>query len=277
MKKLSLLSVLCAFALLFASCGDKAVTGVSLSKSTLSLKVGDSETLTATVSPDDADDKAISWKSSDNSVATVSSGKVTGVAAGKATITVTTNDGGKTATCEVTVTNPGGGEDGVKVTFGGTSWTASVAQATIYSEYSLVDFWAGKDGLAISENYPIVNFVANNATGNTTYDKDDANNNFYMEYYDATFMVDQNNSPYGDWWVATGTTNITVFGGGKISGTTSATMYDAVAMHSTGGSGVYTTKEMTITFNNVTLTTGSKSDSFRNSAKKNISGLKVAR
>lgn len=82
-----------------------AVSGVSLSKTTLSLVEGGSETLTATVAPSNATNKAVSWKSSDAGTATVdSNGKVTAVKAGSATITVTTSDGGKTATCSVIVT-----------------------------------------------------------------------------------------------------------------------------------------------------------------------------
>jgi len=84
--------------------GTIAVTGVTISKSSLSLVEGGSETLTATVSPDNATNKAVSWKSSDAATATVdNSGKVTAVKAGTATITVKTKDGGKTATCSVTV------------------------------------------------------------------------------------------------------------------------------------------------------------------------------
>ena len=83
---------------------SKAVTGVSLDKTTLSLITGDSETLTATVTPDDAGNKNVTWSSSNESVATVdNAGKVTAVAAGTTTITVTTEDGGKTATCNITV------------------------------------------------------------------------------------------------------------------------------------------------------------------------------
>jgi len=85
--------------------GIVAVTGVTLNKSSLSLVVGGSESLTATVAPSNATNKAVSWKSSDAAVATVdNSGKVTAVKAGSATITVTTSDGSKTATCSVTVT-----------------------------------------------------------------------------------------------------------------------------------------------------------------------------
>lgn len=84
-----------------------AVTGVSLSKSSLALTEGDTQTLVATVAPSNATNKDVTWSSSDTGVATVSSsGVVTAKKAGTATITVTTVDGGKTATCAVTVKAP---------------------------------------------------------------------------------------------------------------------------------------------------------------------------
>ena len=68
------------------------------------MSVGDTETLTATVTPSNATNKSVSWTSDDTNVATVSgSGMVTAIGAGTATITVTTTDGSKTDTCEVTV------------------------------------------------------------------------------------------------------------------------------------------------------------------------------
>lgn len=80
------------------------VSGVSLSKSSLNLYVGETESLAATVAPEDASDKTVSWSSGNSAVASVSKdGKVTANKAGKATITVTTKDGGFTATCEVVV------------------------------------------------------------------------------------------------------------------------------------------------------------------------------
>ena len=80
------------------------VTGVTLNKTALTLEAGSSETLKATVAPADATNQKVTWKSSDAAIATVdAAGKVTGVKAGEATITVTTEDGGKTATCKVTV------------------------------------------------------------------------------------------------------------------------------------------------------------------------------
>lgn len=80
-------------------------TGVSISKTSINLQVGGSETLTTTVTPADANNKNVTWSTSDATVAAVDkNGKVTGIKAGNATITATTEDGGKTATCAVTVT-----------------------------------------------------------------------------------------------------------------------------------------------------------------------------
>jgi len=79
------------------------VTGVTLNKSTTALAVDATETLTATLAPADPTTKTVSWTSSDSNIATVSDGKITGLKAGTAKITVTTTDGSKTATCDVTV------------------------------------------------------------------------------------------------------------------------------------------------------------------------------
>ena len=69
----------------------------------MSILSGATETLTATVAPNNADNKTVSWSSSNTVVATVAAGVVTGVGAGTATITVTTADGGFTASCSITV------------------------------------------------------------------------------------------------------------------------------------------------------------------------------
>lgn len=80
------------------------VTGVTVSKSALTLKEGETASLTAAVSPADAKDKSVVWSSNNASVASVdASGKVTAKAAGAAEITVKTNDGGFTAVCRVIV------------------------------------------------------------------------------------------------------------------------------------------------------------------------------
>ncbi len=94
---------------LSASCKvavTQPVTSIALNNTSLSLETGKSETLTATVAPNDAGNKAVVWKSSNTAVATVDdAGKVTAVAVGTATITATAADGsGVSASCEVTVT-----------------------------------------------------------------------------------------------------------------------------------------------------------------------------
>ena len=83
------------------------VESVSLNKTSLIMNVDEKQTLSATVKPSDATNQNISWSSSNESVATVnSSGEVTARTPGSATITVTTEDGSKTATCNVTVNVP---------------------------------------------------------------------------------------------------------------------------------------------------------------------------
>lgn len=83
------------------------VTGVTLNSSSLSLTVGDSRQLRATVAPRNAANQKVTWSSSNANVASVSSsGRVTAKAKGTAVITVKTEDGNKTASCTVTVKNP---------------------------------------------------------------------------------------------------------------------------------------------------------------------------
>lgn len=91
----------------FTSCSgndDVSVTGIRLDKTELTLLKGESCKLTATVSPEDATDPTVKWKSSDLSIATVdNNGNVTAVAAGKTTVTVSSADGRFTAICTVNV------------------------------------------------------------------------------------------------------------------------------------------------------------------------------
>lgn len=83
--------------------GTIAVSAIAVNPTTAAVKPGATVTLSATVTPEDATDKTITWSSSDEKVATVDGGKVTGVAEGTVTITATTKSGDKTATCAVTV------------------------------------------------------------------------------------------------------------------------------------------------------------------------------
>ncbi|HTJ53703.1 MAG TPA: Ig-like domain-containing protein [Cyclobacteriaceae bacterium] len=88
-----------------ANVAPVSVTGVSVSPTSASIKAGLTQQLTATITPSNATNQNVTWSSSNTAVATVSTtGLVTGVAAGSATITVTTQDGNKTATAAITVT-----------------------------------------------------------------------------------------------------------------------------------------------------------------------------
>lgn len=105
------------------------VESISLDETELNMLTGDRATLSATVLPDNAKNKSVTWSSSDESVATVNNrGRVTAVGAGTATITATTVDGGLTATCTVNVTQkivPVAGvslnTDELEINVGGTS------------------------------------------------------------------------------------------------------------------------------------------------------------
>jgi len=116
-----------------------AVTGVSLDKPTATLTLGTSTsvtTLTPTVSPASATNKAVSWESSNPTVATViSTGLVTAIAPGNATIAVTTADGNKTATCVVTVNAGTTTPTVVPVT--GVSLNSTTATLTVGGTYTL--------------------------------------------------------------------------------------------------------------------------------------------
>ncbi|WP_370452884.1 phage tail sheath subtilisin-like domain-containing protein [Pantoea sp. Bo_2] len=114
-----------------------AVTGVTLDKTTLSVAVGaSSDPLAATIAPATATNKAVTWASDDETIATVVDGVVTGVKAGAANITVTTKDGKKTATCAATVTAQVKSASGVKS-------GVTTAVVTLTAKY------AGKAGNAI--------------------------------------------------------------------------------------------------------------------------------
>jgi len=84
---------------------DEPLNSIALDK-TLTVFVGETATLTVTFIPNSATNKKISWESSDPTIATVENGKVSGIAFGEAKITATSQDGGRTAYCMVTVIQP---------------------------------------------------------------------------------------------------------------------------------------------------------------------------
>ncbi|MCL2097999.1 MAG: Ig-like domain-containing protein [Bacteroidales bacterium] len=80
-----------------------SVTGVALSWATASMEVNDTYVLTATVEPEDATNKNLTWLSSSAAVATVNSGTITATGLGTAAVTVITEEGNRTAICVVSV------------------------------------------------------------------------------------------------------------------------------------------------------------------------------
>jgi len=104
-KSLKFIALVLLLITIAIACKKEPVQGVIID-GTLLIDVGETVTLTPTFVPSNATNKNVNWESNDPNVATVDNGKVTGKAAGRATIKVITEDGGKTATCLVTVILP---------------------------------------------------------------------------------------------------------------------------------------------------------------------------
>ena len=156
-----------------SSSGSIAVTGVALNKLNETISVGESLQLSATVLPSTATNKKVTWKSGNEAIATVtSSGLVKGVGAGETTITVTTADGGKTATCKITVR-----ENQARVELSKNSIklekksATETLTATVYKADGTIDssayvsYKSSNTGVAIVSSTGVVTAVAN---GNAT-------------------------------------------------------------------------------------------------------------
>jgi len=144
------------------------VIGISLNKTTLTLAIGESETLVATVTPENATDKTVTWESNNLSIATVDvDGKVTAVAVG--TITITAKAGDKTAECVVTITNnPLTHDEGVEIN--GVRWaTRNVDMPNTFAENpeSFGMFYQWNRKIAWSSSNPLVNSVGGTEWENT--------------------------------------------------------------------------------------------------------------
>ena len=128
-------AILFGVSVLLTSCQKEpepiSVTGISLDSSSLTLTEGETALLTATISPSNADNQGVIWSSSNASVVSVSNGTVTAVSAGSATITAKSDDGGKTATCNVTVNSK-------IVSVTGVSLDKTSLELTEGEEYTLV-------------------------------------------------------------------------------------------------------------------------------------------
>jgi formylglycine-generating enzyme required for sulfatase activity len=107
MKKTILNLIIITILLVTVACNkDIKVTGITLDPASLTLAIDETATLTATVYPNSAVNKAVSWTSSNPAIATITRGLVTAKAEGTAIITVTTAEGNYTANCIVTVIPP---------------------------------------------------------------------------------------------------------------------------------------------------------------------------
>lgn len=186
----------------------KDVTGVRLDKTSITMRKGETVKLTATVSPDDAGNKKVTWKSGDEKIATVDeSGNVRGTGFGTTSVTVTTEDGGITAACEVRVTlaspeitNAVAGEDNIKVEWNSVSGATSYEigyKKTVASDWNVSGTMSGTshtitgleaetsydirvratDGTAFSD-YSYKNYIVTTAAGNPDYTYDKATNTY---------------------------------------------------------------------------------------------------
>ena len=143
--------------------GISTVTGINISSTTLTVKDNNNSQLTATVVPAIATNKTVTWTSSNTAIATVNTfGFVTGKAAGNTTITVTTADGNKTATCSLTVISSGlikcEAENallyGVTVStnhtgYSGTGFVDNVTDLGDYVQFSITGASAGSQNISL--------------------------------------------------------------------------------------------------------------------------------
>ncbi len=184
-----------------------SVTGVSLNKDSETITIGDSEALTATVSPWNATNRNVTWTSSNTSVATVnSSGRVEAVAEGNATITVTTSDGGFTATCTITVTASGGGG-------GGTDPVDDVMMAKGFGGYTTNSYsaagtdYTGNANITNNSGATYAMQVFNGSTGQVRGNQSGS----------ANFSC-RNTTTYTDYYISQ--VSLTVDSGGTLDGST---------------------------------------------------------
>lgn len=150
--------------------GTISVSKVSLSPETLKLEEGESAILSASVSPNNATNKNVRWSSADASIATVVDGNVTAVKAGTTTITVTAEDGGKSATCSVTVTASASpsvtiGADHISAVSAVLSGKANLG-STVSSDLTMGIIWSTNAGVLPSNSTKV---EATNMDGDYNY------------------------------------------------------------------------------------------------------------
>lgn len=179
-KLITFATIICAvcFSFSLVSCGgggnnnsdnttDKvdtvAVTGITLSKTALTLDVGDEETLTATITPTDATDKTITWASDHSEIAKVENGKVTAIKAGIANITATAGE--KSAICVVTV-------NAADVKMPETEWQDCVTTFAEATNFTLTETNVKRNGIyCIEKNADTKHYMIDFAYDDVSYEK----------------------------------------------------------------------------------------------------------
>jgi len=155
-----------------APAGPVAVTGVTVSPTSTSVEAGQTTQLTATVAPSDADNTAVTWSTGDASIASVDeNGLVTANGVGKTTITVTTQDGGFTATCEVTVTAPPAPIEVESISMKAATTIAIGSSETLTVTYNPADANTGKALTWKSDNEAVATVDANGKVTGVTAGK----------------------------------------------------------------------------------------------------------
>jgi uncharacterized protein YjdB len=214
-----------------------AVTGVSVNPTSGSLTIDETVTLKATVTPDNATDKTVTWASSAPGVASVDAGNgvVTGEAAGTAVITVTTKDGNKTASATVTVT----AEPAATITIGDKTWYGGGFLAQVITDYHSLGILITETASALESynllytdksklEYPIFEISINGYEGATgTFAYEDNNYILYSvdDYPGADFDGDGEPDMYMPQYTASaGTITITSVANGLVSGSATGTI-----------------------------------------------------
>jgi len=192
-RKIYQLIVIALLLIVAISCKKEPVAGVKLEERFITLAVGRTATLTVIIIPDNAANQTVSWESSDIKVASVDNGKVTAKAVGKATITVTTQDGNFTAICEVTVLQPIEPEmvlvEGGTFTMGCTDDECASHELPTH-KITLSNFNIGKYTITQKEWKAIMNF-------NPSYSKDDEKPVTMVDWNDIQSYIQKLNTLTG--------------------------------------------------------------------------------
>lgn len=225
------------------SCKKIEVSSISLSKTNVTLVVGESTTVTATVNPSNAKDKALTWKSSDTKVATVANGKLTAIGAGEAKVTVTAGGKSNTVTVKVitkdqrdltnalnsiSAKNITKGNTDIKFTYSGctitnTSNTASNVKTEIVNGV-VTKVYRDVTAGSISSTYSV---TCGTESGNKTVKHTIATSTY-------TYTIEENNQTMQDRFIVSGATNYTAIVG------TSSKAYNDTAKAALVFRGTYT-------------------------------------